>query len=102
MKTTQSETKCNAFLAGLVSLMVPGLGQFYCGERDRGAAILVAAIVVGSLNILFIPIFVAADPNPEIAWAYWIPRIGHDLISVWSVVFWAWVVADAFLLARRG
>ena len=93
--------KQNRFLAALLSLMVPGLGQIYCGKQDRGAAILVAAIVVGSLNILFLPAFVIANPDPEIAWAYWIPRIGHDIISVWSLIFWAWVVVDAFLLARK-
>lgn len=59
----------------------------YCGKGNKGAAILVAAIVIGNLNIIFLPVFVAANPNPESAWAYWIPRIGHDLISVWSVVF---------------
>lgn len=93
--------KRNSFLAGFLSLVIPGLGQIYCGEGTRGAAALVAAIVVGSMNILFIPVFVTASPDPEIGWAYWIPRIGHDIVAVWSVVFWVWVVADAFLLARK-
>lgn len=93
--------KRNPFLAGLLSLIVPGLGQIYCGKGTRGVAVLVAAIVVGSLNILFLPIFVGANLNQEAAWAYWIPRIGHDVISVWSIVFWAWVVFDAFSLARK-
>jgi TM2 domain-containing membrane protein YozV len=94
--------KRNPLLAGLLSLFVPGLGQIYCGKGSRGAAIRVAAIIVASLNIIFVLAFVAANPSPHMAWAYWIPRIGHDVISIWSVIFWAWSVADAFSLARRG
>jgi TM2 domain-containing membrane protein YozV len=87
------------FLAGLLSLIVPGLGQIYCGKGSRGAAILVGAIIVGNLNLIFLPVFVMANPNPEMAWAYWVPRIGHDVMSVWSVVFWIWAVGDAYLRA---
>ncbi len=94
--------KRNPFLAALLSILVPGLGQLYCGQRIMGVGILVAAIVVASMNILFIPLFVAANPDPEIAWAYWIPRIGHDVISFWSAAFWVWIAADAYLLAKKG
>ena len=40
------------FLSGLLSLLVPGLGQIYCGEGNRGAAILAAAIVAGGIVLL--------------------------------------------------
>jgi len=93
--------KRNLVLAGFLSLIIPGLGQIYCGEGNKGAAILIAAIIVGNLNIIFLPVFVAANPNPEIVWAYWIPRIGHDVMSVWSVVFWIWAVVDAYSLAKK-
>ncbi len=93
--------KRNPWLAGLLSVLVPGLGQIYCGQSSRGAAILVAAIVVGNLNLVFLPVFVMANPDPEAAWAYWIPRIGHDVMSVWSAVFWIWAVADAYVQAHR-
>jgi TM2 domain-containing membrane protein YozV len=94
--------KRNPFLAAFLSLVVPGLGQFYCGQRIIGAGTLVAAIVIASLNILFIPLFFAASPDPDVAWAYWIPRIGHDVISFWSAAFWVWVVVDAYLTAKKG
>ena len=90
------------FVAAVLSLLVPGLGQMYCGRSTRGAAVLAAAIVIGSLSIMFLPVFAAADPDPEVIWAYWIPRAGHDVMSLWSVVFWVWAVADAYLLAKRG
>jgi TM2 domain-containing membrane protein YozV len=93
--------KRRALVAGLLSLFVPGLGQIYCGRANRGVAILVTAIIVASLNVIFLLVYVAAHPDPQMAWAYWIPRIGHDVISIWSVIYWAWAVADAFSLARR-
>jgi TM2 domain-containing membrane protein YozV len=92
----------NPWLAGLLSLLVPGLGQIYCGEGNRGAAILVAAIVIGNLNLLFLVLFVVADIDPTVCWAYWIPRVGHDVVSLWSVAFWIWAVVDAYRLAKQG
>jgi TM2 domain-containing membrane protein YozV len=88
-------------IAGLASLLVPGLGQIYCGEGTRGAAILAAAVIIGNLNIIFVLLFAAANPDPGLIWAYWIPRIGHDLMSAWSIVFWGWAVVDAVRLARK-
>jgi hypothetical protein len=86
-------------VAGLLSLLVPGLGQIYSGASARGAAILVAAIVIGSLNLLFVLAFSAVDPTPADKWAYWIPRIGHDVVALWSLVFWLWAVVDAYMNA---
>jgi len=71
------------------------------GHSERGAAILAAAIVIGNLNILFLLGFFEASPDPATIWAYWIPRIVHDVISVWSIVFWAWTVFDAYTLKGK-
>ena len=94
--------KRHPFVAGFLSLLVPGLGQIYCGAGNKGAAIVAAAVVIGNLNLIFLPIFVAANPDPGVVWAYWIPRIGHDVMSLWSVVFWVWAVIDAYVLAGKG
>jgi TM2 domain-containing membrane protein YozV len=88
--------KRNPLIAGLLSLLVPGLGQIYGGRGDRGAAILVGAIIIGNLNLLFLLVFVIADPDPSATWAYWLPRLGHDVMSIWSIVFWIWAVVDAY------
>ena len=37
--------KRNPFIAGVLSLLVPGLGQIYTGEGNKGAAVIVVAIV---------------------------------------------------------
>lgn len=85
----------NPFIAGLLSLLIPGMGQIYGGRGDKGAAILVAAIIVGNLNLILLLIFAAANPDPSISVAYWIARVGHDVMSIWSIAFWIWAVVDA-------
>jgi len=79
-------------LAALLSLVIPGLGQIYCGDRNRGAAILFGAIVVANLQILILPLISIANPTfplqaSRAAWAYWIPRVVHDVSSLWSVAY---------------
>jgi hypothetical protein len=100
--------KRNPFMAGGLSLLIPGLGQIYTGESNKGAAIITAAIVIGNLNILILPLISLANPpNPtaeqkaRAPWAYWIPRVMHDVISAWSVAFWMWAIGDAVSTARK-
>jgi TM2 domain-containing membrane protein YozV len=88
-------------VAGALSLLIPGLGQIYLGKGNHGAAILAAAIVIGNLNLIFLLVFVSANPDPAVVWAYWIPRVGHDLISLWSIIFWIWAAMDAYRQASR-
>ena len=100
--------KNNPWIAGLLSLLVPGLGQIYAGENNKGGAMIVAAVVVGNLNILILPLIAIANPviptgapDTVTIWSYWIPRIVHDIVSFWSIVFWIWAVCDAFSTARH-
>ena len=46
----------NPFIAGLLSFIAPGLGQIYNGERYRGAYILAAAIILGNLDLIILPL----------------------------------------------
>jgi TM2 domain-containing membrane protein YozV len=98
----------NPIIAGILSLLVPGLGQIYGGESNRGAAILVAAIVIANLNIVVLPLIAVANPvipkgasDQRKVWSYWIPRIVHDVASLWSIVFWVWAIVDAVLMTLR-
>lgn len=97
----------NRIIAGLLSLFVPGLGQIYKGESNRGALILAAAIIIGNLNIIILPLISIANPivPPSVTetralWAYWIPRLFHDLFSLWSIIFWIWSIKDAFTIQK--
>jgi TM2 domain-containing membrane protein YozV len=101
--------KRNPVIAGLLSLLVPGLGQIYAGEGTKGAAMIVAAVVIANLNIIILPLIALANPvtptgapDARIIWAYWIPRVVHDVASFWSIVFWVWAIVDAVVKAING
>lgn len=101
--------KKQPLLAALLSLVVPGAGQIYAGRNHKGAIIIFASILIANLNILILPLIAMANPvlpvpagSAHAVWTYWIPRIVHDVASLWSIVFWMWAVADAYRLAKRG
>jgi TM2 domain-containing membrane protein YozV len=96
------------FVAGLLSLIIPGLGQIYGGRGNKGAVIIFASIVIANLNIIILPLIALANPNLPISshdinavWKYWIPRITHDIASLWSIAFWIWAIIDAYLVTRK-
>ncbi len=98
----------NPVIAGVLSLLVPGLGQIYGGKKNKGAAIIVAAIVVANLDIIILPLIATANPtiptgaaDVRTIWSYWIPRVVHDISSFWSIAFWVWAIADAVLVTQR-
>jgi TM2 domain-containing membrane protein YozV len=100
--------KHNPIIAGFLSLLVPGLGQIYGGKGNKGAAIIAASIIIGNLNIMILPLISMANPvipieasDPRMLWAYWIPRVVHDVLSFWSITFWVWAVADAIAITRN-
>ena len=104
----EQRMKRNPFMAGFLSLLVPGLGQIYVGKGNKGAAIIAASIVIGNLNIIILPLIAMANPvipvgtpNAISIWAYWIPRTVHDVISFWSITFWVWAIVDATSLALK-
>ena len=99
--------KRNPFIAGLFSLLVPGLGQIYAGESNKGAAVIAAAVIIGNLNIIILllismanPVIPSGAPDARTIWSYWIPRIVHDVASFWSIAFWIWAILDAVSIAR--
>jgi len=107
MKIVEKEMimRRNPFIAGILSLLVPGLGQMYGGEGNKGAAVITAAIVIGNLDIIVLPLISMANPagaaDARAIWAYWIPRVVHDVLSFWSIVFWIWAIVDAISIARK-
>lgn len=94
-------TTRNPYLAGFLSLLVPGLGQFYTGSGARGAAILLAVIIVGSLNAIWLSLYALNSPDPGLFWASTLPRILHDLFAAYGVIFWLWQVIDAYQQAKE-
>jgi TM2 domain-containing membrane protein YozV len=100
--------KKQSIIAGMLSLIIPGLGQMYKGWSSKGGCILAAAITFGNLNIIILPLISLANPViPPLSndmrglWAYWIPRICHDIFSLWCVAFWIWAVVDSYVIQHK-
>jgi len=89
MKTSSSLPR-NALLASVLSLVVPGAGQFYLRDRSRGTAIFVTALACGVL------IYWAQD-NFRAAMA------GGTAIALWALLgcFVIWNVVDVYRRAHR-
>jgi hypothetical protein len=83
-------------LAGVLSLVVPGLGQIYTGKSERGAAILISVIVVGNLNAIWLSLYSLTSPGSAAFWTYTLPRILHDWFAALGVLFLIWQVVDAY------
>ena len=94
------QKKRNPYLASILSIPVPGLGQIYAGKDERGAAILIATIIIGNLNAIWLSLHSEADPAINAFWAYSLPRILHDLFAAYGVIFLIWQVIDAYRQAK--
>jgi TM2 domain-containing membrane protein YozV len=91
----------NPYLASLLSIPVPGLGQIYAGESTRGALILSFTIIVGNLNAIFLSIYATAKQSTDLFWVVMLPRLLHELLAIYGIIFLVWQVADAFLQAKK-
>jgi len=82
-------------IAGILSLLVPGLGQMYAGKGERGAAILVSVMVIGILALIWQTLY-AVHALSLTGYEYPFYRVS---LIVYAAVFWIWQVADAYRLA---
>lgn len=87
-------------LIAILSLFVPGLGQMVAGQGARGAAILLAVIIVGNLNAIWLVLFAASSPSSDAFWAIGLPRFLHDLFAAYAIIFLVWQVVDAYQQAK--
>ena len=87
-------------LACLLSVLFPGLGQVYIGRRALGAAFMLAFIVIGSLNAIWLSIY-AGTPTDLSFFSHTFPRLLHDIFAVYGVVFWIWHAVDVYRLAKQ-
>ncbi|HTP08859.1 MAG TPA: phosphonate ABC transporter, permease protein PhnE [Anaerolineae bacterium] len=88
----RSSNASRTALASLLSLVIPGAGQFYLGKRWRGVSVFVVVLALGWL----------------IQWGYDNFEIAKVAVSgfaaswLWLllIVLWAWNVLDAWHIAR--
>lgn len=95
MQSTSSLPRTsNAALAAVLSLLIPGAGQFVSGRRTRGVLILLAALLSAFLINWGLNLAATAKVVLEGVTTSWL----------WLVLaaFWLWNVADAYQTARGG
>jgi len=95
--------KPNPIFSGVLSTLVPGLGQMVSGQSVRGAAILIAVIVFGNLNAIWLSTFALSTRVTDSleSWASVLPRVLHDLFAFYGVIFLVWQIVDAYCLAKN-
>jgi hypothetical protein len=82
-------------LRGALSVVVPGLGQMVSGRGERGACILGLVLVVGNLNAIFLSVYAPTLGMDLPFFARGLPRVLHDIFSLYGIVFWIWQAVDA-------
>jgi hypothetical protein len=88
------------WLAAVLSLLVPGLGQIVLTSRaTRGAMILGTVLIVGNLNAVWLSVYPIGYDGPALFYSVTLPRALHDLFALYGIIFWIWQVVDAWRLA---
>ena len=73
---TVATTKKNPFVAAILSIIFPGIGQFYIGQNKKGGYFIAIAAVSIVLMVLFIGF-------------------------IFYVLFWLWSIFDAYASAEK-
>jgi hypothetical protein len=89
----------NPWLAGLLSILLPGLGQVYIGKRALGAAFMLAFIIIGNLNAIWLSIYAGAQTDLSF-YSETFPRLLHDIFAAYGIIFWIWQAIDAYRQAK--
>ncbi|UCD54437.1 MAG: hypothetical protein JSU76_01795 [Dehalococcoidia bacterium] len=93
--------KRNPSLACALSILVPGLGYIYIGKKWLGAAILLAVIIIGNLNAIWLSIYAVSNTVPLFFWTDTVPRVLHRMFAIYGIFFWIWQAVDAYRLAKQ-
>lgn len=95
-----------AWLAAILTLLVPGLGQAYAGRYDRGLIILAVAVFYSFFILQTLTLMEAhflAEGETLFTWAKEnFIRLGVNglrfIVSIFlAVVLYVWVILDAYL-----
>lgn len=82
-------------LALILSLIIPGIGQVYCGKVARGITILIVSILlVPILYLGYAILFVETESDTALL-------IGLLVAGIASLAFWIWNIVDAYNTAKE-
>jgi len=94
--------KIKTIFIGLISLIIPGLGHIILGKNTKGAFILIAFIIVGNLNVLWLSMHaVAMSIKPYTFFGHYFPRILHDIFAFYGIIFLLWQTIDAIIISLK-
>lgn len=91
-----------AWLAGVISAVLPGVGQMLAGAFSRGALILLSFVTIGGM--LYWRFMItgrrATDLQGVLSAAYRLQPL-LLILAVLFVVLYLWIIIDAYRIARR-
>ena len=99
-----------AWLAAILTVFIPGLGQAYAGRYDRGLVILAVTVFFGFFLLQTFTVMEAtllAEGETLFSWAREnLVRLGVNGLRLFACLFLAgvlyiWIVADAYLSASQ-
>ncbi|MHC1710147.1 MAG: zinc-ribbon domain-containing protein [Methanomassiliicoccales archaeon] len=91
---TYRKDEKEAILAVILSVLIPGVGQIYCGKIGRGIGILV---LIGLLSVIgIVPLFFMMDPM-NFNFAGFIAL--NVILSILTLIIYIWQIYDAYRCA---
>jgi len=92
---TYRKDEKEAILAVVLSVLIPGLGQMYCGKVGRGIGIL---LLLGLLSFVsLIPLFFIMDPMDFNFTGFFALNV---VVSVIVFIIYIWQIYDAYRCAE--
>lgn len=83
-----------AILAVILSVLIPGVGQIYCGKIGRGIGILV---LLGLLSVVsIVPLFFMMDPMSFNFAGFFAFNV---VVSILAFIIYIWQIYDAYRCA---
>src|SRR5262245_66513042 len=83
----------NPFLAAVLSIVLPGLGQLYGGRPRRSVAITGLALILAAGGKPIAALAAQAQPNAGM--------YTYAALLIIAVCLWVFALVDAILIARR-
>ena len=94
MSYTYRKDEKEIILAVVLSLIIPGVGQIYCGRIGRGIGILVLTGLFGLMS--FIPLLFIFDPASFNFAGFFALMV---VVSIIALIFYIWQIYDAYRCA---
>ena len=79
------------WLAALLSLVLPGFGQFYVGDANRALGFFLAFAILGIPVVIIVSLYLPIE----------LTAVSVALATLASVGVWVYAVVDAWRMARR-